>query len=125
MPRAAREQRALRRDLLRARAAAERLALAGDLQSLHALARRGLPGVLLGAARTDETARLPGLIAGVWHFLRRRPWLVSSLAGAGVRLLRARPARRALLAGLALGGIAWWWHRRREPAPPISPPPSD
>ncbi len=120
MAQAEREQRALRRDLLQARAAAERLALADRLEALRALAHQGLPGLLLGPRSHGDRPQLLKLAAWMWRFLRDRPWLASTLAGGAARLLRARWTRRAALATLAAAGL-WWWYRQST-APTSSPP---
>jgi len=121
MARAEFDQRALRRDLLLARAAAERHVLADRLGALRTLSHQGLPGLLL---RGDHPLWLK-ISSGLWRLFRQQPWLASTLVGGVARLLRARATRRAALATLAAGGL-WWWFRRgatpaarpRDPSPP-------
>ncbi|MBM4181141.1 MAG: hypothetical protein FJ209_06275 [Betaproteobacteria bacterium] len=113
MARGGRDQRALRRDLLLARAAAERIILADRVDALRGLARQGLPGILLGASSRGERPQLLKVAAGLWRLFRQRPWLASTLAGGAVRLLRTRWTRRATLAGLAAAGL-WWWLRQND-----------
>lgn len=113
MARDGHDQRALRRDLLLARAAAERIILADRVDALRALAHQGLPGLLLRSSSRGERPQLLKVAAGLWRLFRQRPWLASTLAGGAVRLLRTRWTRRAAVAGLAAAGL-WWWLRQSD-----------
>jgi hypothetical protein len=100
------DQRALQRDLLLARATAERAALRDQLAGLRARTRspRGVAGLLFSGARAAHRSGALPLALGV---ARRQPWLLASLFGAGLKLVRVRAVRWLLVAG-AVGAAAWW-----------------
>jgi len=107
MSRADHQQRALRRELLLVRAAAEREALAERLDALENRASSGLAGLLLGGATSVRWSRPLGLAASALRIARTQPWLVPALVGAAVRLVRSRALRWAALATVIAGAV-WW-----------------
>jgi hypothetical protein len=92
-----------RRDLLVARAAAQRLALAADLQRLSARVS-GVTGLVSAA----KIAPLRGVIT----IVRRHPWLVATAAQVAASAWRSRAARWVALAAVIGGG----WLARSERA---------
>lgn len=105
--------RALRIELLRARATMERHGLARGVQDLSAsLTPRGLMESFLpsGARRTSPS----DLLMRVFSLTRRYPMILSL----GSAVLGASRKRRDLLAKLALGGLIAWKvarDKRRQP----------
>jgi hypothetical protein len=104
--------RALRRELLIARAAAERAALGQQLdqfgfrtQGIQGVARLAADG--LGWARTAAPLAAAGSTV---RYLRERPWLLSSGVALATRLARSRTFR--WIAAAAVVGVAVWIFRR-------------
>lgn len=111
-----RDERALRRQALVARASLQRLELAAtvDQLKLRTSGARGLGSLVLRAAGWIGT---PGA-GGASLVVRARPWLVSGGLLA-LRLLRGSPAARWLVGAAAVGGAVWWVARAlRTPEPP-------
>ncbi|KAF0099357.1 MAG: hypothetical protein FD187_2213 [bacterium] len=118
MARAEREQRALRRELLLVRAAAQRAALVAELDSLKvsaSTARSGLGGLLLKVtgALGNRHAYLLNLFTKMIRMARQHPWIISAVAGGAARLLRSRSLHWGVLAAVAAAGI-WWLQRQGE-----------
>lgn len=118
MARAEREQRALRRELLLVKAAAQRAALVAELDSLKlsaSTARSGLGGLLLKVtgALGNRRAYLLNLFARMIHIARRHPWIISAVAGGAARLLRSRSLHWGVLAAVVAAGV-WWLRRQGE-----------
>jgi len=111
MPRAEIELRAARRELLLVRAAAERAALASQLDAIGERTRTGLPGFLLHGDHSSQRSRGLRFAASVLRIVRTRPWLVPTLVGALPRLARARTLGWIALVGLAVVGV-WWFNRQ-------------
>ncbi len=111
MIQAEREQRALRLELLRVRAAAERAELARRLDAIDARTRTGraVASALLGGSRADARGLL-GVAASALRIARRQPWIVPTVVGGVVRVARSRRLRWFLLAGAVVGAL--WWVRR-------------
>jgi hypothetical protein len=107
MSRADHQQRALRRELLLVRAAAEREALAERLDTLETRASSGLAGLLFGGASGARWSGPLGLAASALRVARRQPWLVPAVAGVAVRLARSRALRWAAFAAV-IAGVVWW-----------------
>lgn len=107
MTRAEREDRALHRDALRARAALQRIQIASALGEARSTATnpKTIAGLALRLAtswagpRTGAGARSAGSAA--------RPWMLSA-GWLLVRALRASPTAR-LVAGAGAAGLAIWW----------------
>jgi len=106
---------ALRIELLRARAAVERMQLVQQLDSIDGRTRavRGVARVVLGQRRPSN--RVPTLAATAIGFARRQSWLLPAVASVAARLLRIRALRWLLLAGAA--GATVWWLAQRTSAP--------
>jgi hypothetical protein len=107
MGRAELEQRALRRELLLVRAAAERAALGDRLDRLETRSDSGVTGLLLRGVVGARRSGLLGWAASGLRIARAQPWLVTAVAGAAVRLARSRALRWAVLAAV-VAGAAWW-----------------
>jgi hypothetical protein len=114
MARADVEQRALRRELLIARAAAERAVLAERLDVLELRSRSGLPGALLRGAGGARRSGLLGVAATGIRLARSQPWLLPAIAGGALRLARLRTLRWVAVA--AVVAAAFWWVRRQSGA---------
>lgn len=114
--------RAMRRDLLVARATLQRETLMQHWDTLHGRARPALIVADVAAAGVQRlrTARYAGAGSAALRVLARNPWLVASLF-AGFR--RGRVLKLGLL-GVAVAGAAWWWGRHR-PSPAQSELPFD
>jgi hypothetical protein len=106
------EQRTLRRELLLARAAVERAALADRLDELERRSRSGLPGALLRGASSARRSGLLGVAASGIRLARSQPWLVPAVAGGALRLARSRTLRWVAVA--AVVATAVWWVRRQS-----------
>lgn len=117
------EQRALRRELLLARAAVERAALTDRLDELERRSRSGLPGALLRGASSARRSGLLGVAATGIRIARSQPWLVPAVVGGAVRLSRSRTLRWVALAGLAAAAI-WWLRRQNGAAVSTDEPPA-
>jgi len=105
--RAEREQRALRRELLRARAAAERMMLADQLDTLETRSRTGVAGLLIGGARRATSSGWLGMAASAVRIARAQPWVVPAVVGGVARLARSRTLRWIVVAG-AVAAAVWW-----------------
>ncbi len=103
MARADAEQRALRQQLLLVRAAAERSALADQLDRLESRSSHGLPGLLFGGADGARRSGLLRFATSTYRIVRAQPWLVPTVAG----IARSRALRWLVLAG-AVAAAAWW-----------------
>lgn len=116
MAAAERELRALQRELLLTRAAAERAELVVRLAQFGdrtGTARR-IAGSVLGIAAPAATPL--GMAAATVGFVRRQPWILPAAAKLLTSFARSRAGRLALVAGLVAAG-AWWLMRR----PPVAP----
>lgn len=107
--------RAMRRDLLVARATLEREEL---LEHMDTLRGRSRPARIVANAAASgmyrlRNARYAGLGGAALRVLMRNPWLIASLLAA---LRRGRLLRLGLL-GVAAAGAAWWWSRHLSAAP--------
>jgi hypothetical protein len=121
MAEAERELRALQRELLLTRAAAERAELAarlGQFGDRTSTARR-LAGSVLGIAAPAATPL--GMAAAALGFARRQPWILPTAAKLLTPVVRSRSGRVALVAGLIAAG-AWWLMRRPTAAPDAAAP---
>jgi hypothetical protein len=114
-----RELRDLRRELLLARAAAERAQLVhqiglvtGGAVGGRAVAARVLRGALSLSLRRNEFL---GALMTLLRFARRQPWAVATFVAGVSRLRRARLLRWLIVAG-AIVGTAWWLRRRAPTA---------
>jgi hypothetical protein len=105
--RAEREHRALRRELLRARAAAERMMLADQLDALETQSRTGVAGLLIGGARRAKSSGWLGTAASAVRIARAQPWVVPAVVGGVARLARSRTLRWVVVAG-AVAAAVWW-----------------
>lgn len=110
MPRAELEQRALRRELLLARAAAERVALVDQLDAVATRTRRGLPGLLIRGAGSAQRSGWLRFAGSALRVVRSQAWLLPAVWGVASRLARSRPLRWIALAGV-IGGVWWLWQR--------------
>jgi hypothetical protein len=110
------EQRALQRELLLARAAAERAALSTQLDGLRT--RTATPGgvarLVFSGVRVARGHGPFGLAAQAVRLARTQPWLVPAVVGVGAKLARSRTLRWLAIAGAA--GAAWWWYSQRDTA---------
>jgi hypothetical protein len=123
MPAADEELRALRRDLLLARAAAERAQIALQLERLGARTRsvRGVAGTLFAGG----TAGSPlGLMARTVGFVRRQPWILPAAVKLVTAVVRSRTARWVLL-GAAAAAVWWIAHQPTATAEADSDSPPD
>lgn len=113
--------RTLQRELLLARAAAERAALAAQLDALRERTRspRGVAGLLFAGARGAQRSGATRVLPLAFTVVRRQPWLLATLVGGGVKIARSRTLRLLVVAG-ALGAAAWWWLQRAELPPDAS-----
>ena len=117
MPRAELEQRALRRELLLVRAAAERAALADQLDAIAAHGRSGLPGLLIRGASGAQRSGWLRFARSALRVVRSQGWLLPAVLGVVSRLARSRPLRWIALAGV-VGGFWWLWQRSSSAEPP-------
>ncbi|HTN48681.1 MAG TPA: hypothetical protein VMK32_04545 [Burkholderiaceae bacterium] len=108
-----RELRALRIELLRARAEMERQLLLQQIDAIGGRTRavRGIARALAGRRPSERALNLAATAIGL---VRRQPWIVPTVAGIAVRALRIRALRWALLVGGA--AAAAWWLIRGKPA---------
>lgn len=113
MARADVEQRALRQELLLVRAAAERVALADQLDRLESRSSRGLPGLLFAGADGARRSGLLRFATSTYRVVRSQPWLVPAVAG----IARSRTVRWVVLAG-AVAAAAWWIKTSIAASPP-------
>lgn len=107
MARADREHRALRRELLLARAAAERVMLADQLDTLERRSRTGVAGLLIGSARRATSSGWLGTAASAVRIARAQPWVVPAVVGGVAKLARSRTLRWVVVAG-AVAAAVWW-----------------
>jgi hypothetical protein len=116
MAAADRELRALRRELLLARAAAQRAQLAHQLDQLQGRTQgvRRVAGSVLGS-RYLPGAPLLIAAANALRFARRQPWVVPAIVTGATKLSRARTLRWVVLAGV-VAAAAWWIRRSSETA---------
>lgn len=118
MARAEREHRALRRELLLARAAAERALLADQLETLETRSRTGVAGLLIGGARRAASSGWLGTAASAVRIARGQPWLVPVVVGGVARLARSRTLRWLVVAGAVAAVV--WWVRNSDGSPPAA-----
>lgn len=116
MARAEREHRALRRELLLARAAAERAMLADQLETLEMRSRTGVAGLLIGGARRATSSGWLGTAASAVRIARAQPWVVPVVVGGVARLARSRALRWLVVAGAVAAVV--WWIRNSHPSTP-------
>ncbi len=107
MGRAEREHRALRRDLLLARAAAERAMLADQLDALETRSHSGVAGLLIGGARRAKSSGWLNVAASAVRIARAQPWVVPVVAGGVAKLARSRSLRWVVVAGV-IAAVVWW-----------------
>lgn len=115
MNRAESEQRALKRELLLARAAAERAQIVDQIDSLDLRTRstREILGFALNGADQMRTSPALSTATTVVRFVRRQPWLVPIVVKGVSKLARSGPLPLGLVVGaLALG--VWWISRPRD-----------
>jgi hypothetical protein len=112
-----RELHDLRRELLLARAAAERAQLmhqiglvTGGAVGGRAVAARVLRGAL--SLRGNEFL---GALLTLLRFARHQPWAISTFVAGVFRLRHSRLLRWLIVAG-AIVGTAWWLRRRAPTA---------
>jgi hypothetical protein len=117
MARAEREHRALRRELLLARAAAERSLLANQLETLETRSRTGVAGLLIGGARRAASSGWLGTAASAVRLARAQPWLVPVVVNGVTRLARSRTLRWLAVAG-AVAATVWWFRNGGASTPP-------
>ena len=117
MARAEREHRALRRELLLARAAAERALLADQLETLETRSRTGVAGLLIGGARRAASSGWLGTAASAVRLARAQPWLIPVVVSGGGRLARSRTLRWLVVAG-AVAAVVWWMRNSGASTPP-------
>lgn len=121
MAAAERELRALQRELLLTRAAAERAELVVRLAEFgdRTGSVRRIAGSVLGIAAPVSTPL--GMAAAAVGFARRQPWILPTAAKLLTSFARSRAGRLALVTGLVAAG-AWWLMRRPSAAPgPAAP----
>lgn len=113
MTAADRELHELRRELLLARAAAERAQLAYQIDRVtgRTAGGRSVAAVALRAVFGLRRAGPLGVVLTALQIARRQPWLVSAVVASVVRLSRGRLLRWLVLTG-ALAGAMWWLRRR-------------
>jgi hypothetical protein len=101
----------LRRELLIARAWAERIALREQLDRIDFRTRRaqGVAQLAAGGLGWGGSTPLAAASSAV-RFLRSRPWLVSAGVAVGARLIRSRALR--WIAAAAVVGACIWLVRR-------------
>lgn len=125
MTRADREHRALRRDMLLVRAAAERAEFTTRLDAIDATTRTGraVVGAMLG--RTPENAGgLLRVAASVVRIARSRPWILPAVIGTVARVGRSRALRWIVLGG-AVATAIWWLSRQRSASFAFNDSPSE
>jgi hypothetical protein len=124
MTAADRELRELRRELLLARAAAERAQLVHQIALITggAVGGRGVAARALRSALHLRRNDLLGALITLLRVARRQPWAVSTLVAGVVRLRRAHVLRWLFVVG-AIAGAAWLLrHRVRSAADPAEQP---
>jgi hypothetical protein len=114
---------AVRKQILLARIAVERVEF---VQAVEQFRQQARPGVLLRHALQWSGLRSPkplGAVAGLVRLSRSHPLVSSLLGSAGSLLLRTRGGRRLLarlsklgIVGGALAAVAWLAHRGRGQA---------
>ncbi|MGE5713363.1 MAG: hypothetical protein ACM32F_05770 [Betaproteobacteria bacterium] len=119
MARAEREQRALRRELLLARAAAERVMLADQLETLETRSRTGIAGLLIGGARRAGSSGWLGTARSVVRLARAQPWMVPVVVSGVARLARSRTLRWLVVAG-TVAAVVWWIRKGDAPKLPAT-----
>ena len=117
MARAEREHRALRRELLLARAAAERALLANQFETLESRSRTGVTGLLIGGARRAASSGWLGTAASAVRLARAQPWVVPVVVSGVARLARSRALRWLVVAG-AVAAVVWWVRNGGASTPP-------
>ena len=112
-----RELHDLRRELLLARAAAERAQLVHQigLMTGGAVGGRALAARVLRGALSLRRNKFLGALVTLLRFARRQPWAVPTFVAGVSRLRRTRLLRWLIVAG-AIVGTAWWLHRRAPTA---------
>jgi hypothetical protein len=118
MARAEREHRALRRELLLARAGAERAMLADQFETLEMRSRSGVAGLLIGGARRAASSGWLGTAASVLRIARAQPWVVPVVVGGVARLARSRTLRWLVVAGAVAAVV--WCVRNSDGSPPAA-----
>lgn len=103
--------RAMRRELLIARATLEREEL---LQHMDDLRGRSRPARIVAHAASSgmqrlRSARYAGVGSAALRIVMRNPWLIASL----LSVLRSGRVLRLGLLAVAVGGAAFWWSRQR------------
>jgi hypothetical protein len=116
MTRAEQELRALRREMLLARAAAERASLADQLDALETRTNSGVAGLLIGGARRARESGWIRVAASAVRIARSQPWLVPAVVGGVARVARSRALRWVVLAGVVAAAV-WWARSELRPAP--------
>jgi hypothetical protein len=116
MAQAEREHRALRRELLLARAAAERVMLADQLDTLETRSRTGVAGLLIGGARRARSSGWLGTAASAVRVARAQPWVVPAVVGGVLKLARSRKLRWLVVAG-AVAAVVWWIRKDGDSTP--------
>jgi hypothetical protein len=102
----------LRRDLLIARASAERIALREQLDRIDFRTRgvQGIAQLAAGGLGWGPASKPLSAAKSALRFLRSRPWLVSVGVALGARLIRSRTLR--WIAAAAVVGAGIWLVRR-------------
>jgi hypothetical protein len=110
-----RELRELRRELLLARAAAERAQLVHQIGLVTggAVGARAVAARVLRSALSLRRNEFLGALTTLLRFARRQPWAVATLVAGVSRLRRAHLLRWLIVAGAIVGTV--WWLRRRAP----------
>jgi len=114
MAAADRELRALKRDLLLARAAVQRAQLSHQLERLQGRTHgvRSMAGSVLGS-RFLPSAPLLIAAANALRFVRRQPWVIPTMVTGATKLGRTRILRWVVLAGV-VAAAAWWLRQARQ-----------
>jgi hypothetical protein len=115
--------RAVKRELLIARAAAERAALAGQLDGFDFRTRKLQSVAQLAAGGLGWMPASPPLAtaASALRYVRERPWLVSTGIAVASRLAKSR-ALRWFAAAAVIGAGIWIARRALEAGPTTEPP---
>lgn len=116
MTRAERELHALKREMLLARAAAERAALAHQLDTLEARSHSGVAGLILGGAQRARASGWLDVATSAVRIARSRPWLLPAVVGGITRLTRSRTLLRYMALAGAVAVAVWWLRKRRAAA---------